>query len=71
MFPTPMLNLALVPRDDIETALAWAYNRWLCETILSEDKRIRSMLYLPFTTGRMPEDGGSVSPTSPASSASW
>src|SRR6478672_10274059 len=51
MFPTPMLNLALVPREDIETALAWAYNRWLCETILSEDKRIRSMLYLPYHNG--------------------
>ena len=48
MFPTPMLNLALVPREDVETALAWAYNRWLCERILSEDKRIRSMLYLPY-----------------------
>jgi predicted TIM-barrel fold metal-dependent hydrolase len=48
MFPTPMLNLALSPREDLETQLAWAYNRWLCETILAEDKRICSMLYLPF-----------------------
>jgi hypothetical protein len=51
MFPTPMLNLSLSPREDIETALAWAYNRWLCERILSQDKRLRSMLYLPFHNG--------------------
>ena len=48
MFPTPMLNLALTPRDDLERHLAWAYNRWLCETILAHDNRIKSMLYLPF-----------------------
>ena len=51
MFPTPMLNLSLVPRQDIETALAWAYNRWLCERILSDEKRIKSMLYLPYHNG--------------------
>ena len=51
MFPTPMLNLSLSPREDIETSLAWAYNRWLCERILSQDKRLRSMLYLPFHNG--------------------
>lgn len=51
MFPTPMLNLSLAPREDIETVLAWAYNRWLCETILGEDKRIKSMLYLPYHNG--------------------
>lgn len=51
MFPTPMLNLSLSPREDIETALAWAYNSWLCERILSEDKRLRSMLLLPFHNG--------------------
>ena len=48
MFPTPMLNLALSPREDIETCLSWAYNRWVCEKILSQDPRIKSMLYLPY-----------------------
>ncbi len=48
MFPTPMLNLAACPRVEVEVALAFAYNRWLCETILAEEPRIRSMLYLPF-----------------------
>ncbi|RUT34680.1 amidohydrolase [Arsenicitalea aurantiaca] len=48
MFPTPLLNLGLVPRVDLEVELADAYNRWLCETILQEDSRLKSMLYLPF-----------------------
>ncbi len=48
MFPTPMLNLAACPRVEVETALAQAYNKWLCDTILDEEPRIRSMLYLPF-----------------------
>ena len=28
--------------------LARAYNRWLCDKVLVEEPRIRSMLYLPF-----------------------
>ena len=32
----------------MQTELAWAYNRWLCERILAEEPRIKSMLYLPF-----------------------
>ncbi|MBD0417446.1 amidohydrolase family protein [Oryzicola mucosus] len=48
MFPTPMLNIATCPRVDVETALARAYNRWLCDNVLSEEPRLTSMLYLPF-----------------------
>ncbi len=48
MFPTPMLNLAACPRVEVEVALAFAYNRWLCDTILAHEPRIKSMLYLPF-----------------------
>jgi uncharacterized protein len=48
MFPTPMLNLSLSPKVDLEVGLAWAYNSWLCERILQEEPRIKSMLYLPF-----------------------
>jgi predicted TIM-barrel fold metal-dependent hydrolase len=48
MFPTPMLNLASCPRHDEVSALALAYNRWLCEKILAENSRLKSMLYLPF-----------------------
>jgi uncharacterized protein len=48
LFPTPMLFLGTHPQPEIEAALAQAYNRWLCERILQEEKRIVSMLYLPF-----------------------
>ncbi|MYZ47260.1 amidohydrolase family protein [Propylenella binzhouense] len=48
MFPTPLLNLGLAPRVDLEVELAFAYNRWLCETILQEEPRLKSMLYMPF-----------------------
>ena len=47
MFPTPMLNLASCNRIDVQVGLATAYNAWLCERILQEEKRIKSMLYLP------------------------
>jgi predicted TIM-barrel fold metal-dependent hydrolase len=48
MFPTPMLFLGTHPQVEVETALARAYNRWLCERILAHEPRIVSMLYLPF-----------------------
>lgn len=48
LFPTPMLNLGLHPQIEVEVALSRAYNRWLTEKILPRDRRIRSMLYLPF-----------------------
>ena len=48
MFPTPMLQLGLHPQVEVEVALARAYNRWLCEKVLADEPRIRSMLYLPF-----------------------
>jgi predicted TIM-barrel fold metal-dependent hydrolase len=48
MFPTPMLMLACCPRVEVEVGLARAYNRWLCDNILTKDPRIKSMLYLPF-----------------------
>jgi predicted TIM-barrel fold metal-dependent hydrolase len=48
MFPSPMLQLGLHPQVEMEVAMARAYNRWLCETVLAHEPRIRSMLYLPF-----------------------
>jgi uncharacterized protein len=48
LFPTPMLNLSLSPNVAVQTGLAWGYNRWLCERILAEEPRIKSMIYLPF-----------------------
>ena len=36
------------PRHEVEVGLARGYNRWLCDTILDKEPRIKSMLYLPF-----------------------
>jgi uncharacterized protein len=47
LFPTPMLALGMHPRVNVEVELATAYNRWLCERVMSQEKRIKSMLYLP------------------------
>lgn len=47
LFPTPMLHLGMHPQVEMEVTLARAYNRWLCDTILTEESRICSMLYLP------------------------
>lgn len=49
VFPTPMLYLGLHPQVEMEVALARAYSRWLCERVLAEEPRIKSMLYLPFS----------------------
>src|SRR6187455_176990 len=50
VFPTPMLTLGMHPQDEIEAALGAAYNKWLVETILPEDDRLKGMIYLPFNT---------------------
>jgi hypothetical protein len=48
VFPTPMLSLGMHPQVDVEVALGNAYNRWLIEEILPQDKRQKALLYLPF-----------------------
>ena len=48
IFPTPMLSLGLHPSPEQEIALAFAYNRWLCEEVLSGDDRLTALIYLPF-----------------------
>src|SRR5262245_46364016 len=48
VFPTPMLSLGMHPQTDVEVALGNAYNRWLIEQILPQDKRQKALLYLPF-----------------------
>jgi predicted TIM-barrel fold metal-dependent hydrolase len=50
LFPTPMLTISHAPRPDVEVAIARAYNRWLVENVLSDEPRIKSMLYLPFNS---------------------
>jgi hypothetical protein len=46
VFPTPMLSLGMHPQIDVEVALGNAYNRWLIEQILPQDKRQKALLYL-------------------------
>lgn len=48
MFPTPMLSLGMHPQTEIEVQMARGYNRWLVERVLPQDKRLVSMIYLPF-----------------------
>lgn len=48
IFPTPMLFLGLHPQVEVEVNMAKAYNRWMVDNVLSANKRLRTMLYLPF-----------------------
>lgn len=48
IFPTPMLLLGTHPQPEIEAAMANGYNRWLLERICGPEKRIKTMIYLPF-----------------------
>src|SRR6516165_7372234 len=48
VFPTPMLSLGMHPQIDAEVALGKAFNRWMVEVILPQDKRQMALLYLPF-----------------------
>lgn len=47
-FPTPMLLLGMHPQMEVEVQVGHAYNRWFTEDIITQDKRIVGMLYLPF-----------------------
>ena len=53
IFPTAMLLLGTSPVDGAELYLSRAYNRWLRDVILPQDKRILGLVYLPFNS---PED---------------
>ena len=45
IFPTPMLQLGLHPNPDMEVALAFAYNRWLTQEVLTGDDGVTTMIY--------------------------
>jgi uncharacterized protein len=47
-FPTPMLTLGMHPQAEVEVALGNAFNRWLVEDVLPQEKRLMGMMYLPF-----------------------
>ena len=40
-----MLLLGMHPQDDVEVALADAFNRWMIERILPQDTRLKGLLY--------------------------
>jgi predicted TIM-barrel fold metal-dependent hydrolase len=48
VFPTPMLLLGMHPQTEVEVVLGKAFNRWLIEEVLPQEKRIKGMMYLPF-----------------------
>jgi len=48
VFPTLMLNLGLHPQSEVESAIAWAYARWITEEVLNRSETIKTMLYIPF-----------------------
>jgi hypothetical protein len=47
VFPTALLALGMHPDPTIETAMAWAYTRWVTEEILPHTPRVKTMVYLP------------------------
>ena len=47
VFPTALLALGMHPDPDVETAMAWAYTRWLTEEILPQAPHVKTMVYLP------------------------
>lgn len=48
IFPTPLLLLGMHPQEDVQSALALAYNRWAQEHLLEADDTLVSLVYLPF-----------------------
>jgi hypothetical protein len=48
VFPQPMLEMGLHPEPDIVTEMTFAYNRWFTKTILPREKRVKTLLCLPF-----------------------
>jgi uncharacterized protein len=47
LLPTTTLRLGMQPKREFEVGLTLAYNRWLVESVLPSDSRVRGMLYLP------------------------
>jgi predicted TIM-barrel fold metal-dependent hydrolase len=49
LFPGNLLQLGTHPQPRVESHLALAYNRWVCERILTMDDRVKTLLYLPIS----------------------
>ena len=48
LFPTPLLNVGVLPEVEVQVAIMWAYARWLTEEILPAEPSIKTMVCLPF-----------------------
>lgn len=48
VLPTPMLVLGMHPQAEIEAALGGAFNKWMVEDMLPQEKRMKNFIYLPF-----------------------
>ena len=48
LFPTPMLTIGTHPQVEVEAAMAKGYNRWLLDKVTGREKRIKTMIYVPF-----------------------
>jgi hypothetical protein len=49
-FPNALLFLGHHPVREMEVELATAYNRWIVESLLPHEPRMKAMLYLPFNS---------------------
>lgn len=56
VFPSAMLLLGMHPQDEVEVELAKAFNRWMVEKILPQDRRLKGLLYLPYNTPEVCEE---------------
>lgn len=48
VLPTPMLVLGMHPQPEIEAAIGQAFNAWMIEDMLPQEKRMKNFIYLPF-----------------------
>lgn len=48
LFPTILLNIGILPEVELQSALHWAYARWITERVLPREPRLRTMVALPF-----------------------
>jgi len=48
VFPSGMLLLGMHPMSDVEYYVSNAFNRWIIERVIPDEKRLLCLLYLPF-----------------------
>lgn len=48
LFPTPLLNVGILPEVDVQVNIMWAYARWLTEQVTPAEAAIKTLVCLPF-----------------------